>query len=162
MTLKRLISGGQTGVDAAGLRAARDLGIETGGWAPAGWRTEIGPAPWLSGYGLKEHPSRDYPPRTRQNVEDANGVLLVGNPTSPGSRLTQRYAVACGIPIFPVAWKTGMPKVPQAVVVAFQEWLAYDEVTVLDVAGNRESTNPGIGDVVYDFLMRALRPGDAA
>jgi hypothetical protein len=34
--LTRLISGGQTGADQGGLRAARAAGIETGGWAPLG------------------------------------------------------------------------------------------------------------------------------
>ena len=48
-----VISGGQTGVDQAALRAARSCGIPTGGWAPRGWLTEDGPAPWLADYGLK-------------------------------------------------------------------------------------------------------------
>ena len=56
MSLRKVVSGGQTGADQAGLRAARAAGIETGGWAPKGWETEEGPAPWLSDYGLKECP----------------------------------------------------------------------------------------------------------
>jgi Circularly permutated YpsA SLOG family len=39
MLLKKIISGGQTGADQAGLRTAKRLGIETGGWMPQGWRT---------------------------------------------------------------------------------------------------------------------------
>jgi hypothetical protein len=31
--LKKIVSGGQTGADQAGLKAARAAGIETGGWA---------------------------------------------------------------------------------------------------------------------------------
>ena len=45
--LSFVISGGQTGVDQAALRAARTAGIPTGGFAPLGWSTEDGPAPWL-------------------------------------------------------------------------------------------------------------------
>ena len=48
----KIISGGQTGVDQAALRAAKACGIPTGGWAPKGWRTEDGPAPWLADLGL--------------------------------------------------------------------------------------------------------------
>lgn len=46
--LERIVSGGQTGADQAALRAARAAGLPTGGWAPRGWLTEEGPAPWLA------------------------------------------------------------------------------------------------------------------
>jgi len=48
--IERVINGGQTGVDQAGLRAAR-AGIPTGGWPPQGWLTEAGAAPWLADFG---------------------------------------------------------------------------------------------------------------
>ena len=41
----KVISGGQTGVDQAALRAAKAAGIETGGWMPKGFRTLAGPRP---------------------------------------------------------------------------------------------------------------------
>ena len=41
----KIISGGQTGADQAGWRAAKAYGIKTGGWMPKGFMTEIGPAP---------------------------------------------------------------------------------------------------------------------
>ncbi len=47
--IERIISGGQNGVDQAGLRAARAVGIATGGWALHGWTTIDAPAPWLAG-----------------------------------------------------------------------------------------------------------------
>ena len=55
--LECIISGGQTGADQGGLLAARKSGIQTGGWCPLGWRTELGPAPWLAV--LKEPPLPD-------------------------------------------------------------------------------------------------------
>jgi hypothetical protein len=64
--IERVISGGQTGVDQAGLRAARAAGIATGGFAPKGWliESEDGrhnvPAPWLAEYGLVECPEPGY------------------------------------------------------------------------------------------------------
>lgn len=45
MTLRRVISGGQCGVDVAALRAAKRAGLQTGGTMPRGWRTLDGPRP---------------------------------------------------------------------------------------------------------------------
>src|SRR4051812_38794183 len=56
-----VISGGQTGADIGALRAAKALGIATGGYAPLGWRTETGERPSLGiDYGLVESDSADY------------------------------------------------------------------------------------------------------
>ncbi|MFH7326653.1 YpsA SLOG family protein [Desulfurivibrio sp. C05AmB] len=41
--LTRIISGGQTGADQAGLDVAIKLGIPHGGWIPKGRMTEAGP-----------------------------------------------------------------------------------------------------------------------
>ena len=43
--LDKVISGGQTGADQAGWRAARAVGIPTGGWMPLGFLTEDSPRP---------------------------------------------------------------------------------------------------------------------
>jgi len=43
--LERVISGGQTGADQAGWRAARASGIPTGGAMPGGFLTEDGARP---------------------------------------------------------------------------------------------------------------------
>lgn len=40
--IEKIVSGGQTGADQGGLEAAEELGIPTGGWAPAGYYTEQG------------------------------------------------------------------------------------------------------------------------
>lgn len=43
--LSKVISGGQTGVDCAALRAAAACGVERGGWCPPGRESEDGPIP---------------------------------------------------------------------------------------------------------------------
>jgi predicted Rossmann-fold nucleotide-binding protein len=50
--IKKIISGGQTGVNQAALDAARKLNIAHGGWIPKGRKTENGPLPVK--YNLKE------------------------------------------------------------------------------------------------------------
>lgn len=90
----KVISGGQSGVDQAALRSARACGLATGGLVPKGWLTEEGPAPWLSDYGLTEHTSPDYSPRTRANVDDAHATLIIAprEPLTGGTRMTYDYA----------------------------------------------------------------------
>lgn len=90
--ITKVISGGQTGVDQMGLRVAKSLGIPTGGTAAKGWMTELGPYPSLAtDYGLVECTKSGYPPRTEQNVKDADFTVLFGNSSSPGSQLTLQY-----------------------------------------------------------------------
>lgn len=158
----KVISGGQTGVDQSGLRAARACGIETGGWAPKGWLTEAGPAPWLAEYGLVEHESDKYPPRTEANVKNSDSTIWIGNPRSPGARLTFRMCQTHEKPLFwvPKAWvlhgESAMNS--RAMCVAnVKHWLSWDRFEVVNVAGNRESSNPGIGKAAEAFLTEVFR-----
>lgn len=50
----KIISGGQIGADIAALRAAKEHGLETGGWATSRFMTRYGPLPSMGDvYGLK-------------------------------------------------------------------------------------------------------------
>jgi Circularly permutated YpsA SLOG family len=91
MVLKKIISGGQTGVDQAALDVAISFGIDHGGWIPKGRRTEAGKLP--DKYMLKEMPTSSYPKRTEQNVIDSDGTLIISHGRlSVGSRLTNELA----------------------------------------------------------------------
>jgi len=81
-----IISGGDTGVDLAALTTATSLDIPTSGYAPHGWQTESGPAPWLSDYGLTECPTPGYAARTEFNVYFTHGTLIVTH--EPANQLT--------------------------------------------------------------------------
>ena len=160
MIVERVISGGQTGADAAALRAARRLGIPTGGHAPRGWRTQAGPAPWLADYGLVESPW-DYAGRTRANVRDGCAtVRLAANFSSPGEVCTLRAIEMFRKPHHDVlfvrhatgAWSEADPRAVER----FREFLWDNRVRVLNVAGNAERTAPGIGMAVEAFLVSAL------
>jgi hypothetical protein len=147
MTLNRVISGGQTGADQAALRAARAAGIATGGTAAQGWETEAGPAPWLADYGLVECDRPGYPARTEANVRAADGTLWFGDPTSPGGRLTIGWCGTCSKTYCLVKEGLTTPRLVAG-------WLSERGVKVLNVAGNRESRDPGIGGRVEAFLGR--------
>lgn len=152
--VERVISGGQTGADLAGVAAAHRAGIATGGWMPRGFLTEKGPlSPLLvERYGFREHASASYPPRTFANVRDADATIRFARDfATAGERCTLRaieqYAKAyIDVPFGPATDYAG----------DVREWLVERQVRVLNVAGNRESTTPGIGAFVEDFLRRVL------
>ena len=155
MTLTKIISGGQTGADQGALSAGLILVLETGGWAPRGWRTEVGPQKTLlKSYGLRQHRASSYPPRTRANIEESDGTLIFGNPSSPGSTLTAILARKYGKPVFGAVWPFDQDE--KNLQRAFQRWIDSNWIRPLNVAGNRESKNPGIQEATKLFLIKTL------
>lgn len=89
--IRRLVSGGQTGVDRAALDAAIELDIQHGGWCPRGRRAEDGRI--SDHYQLDETKSANYAERTEQNVIDSDATLILyRKPLSGGTKLTKRLA----------------------------------------------------------------------
>lgn len=146
MRPSKVISGGQTGGDQAGLFAARSLAIPTGGWAPKGWRTDIGPAPWLAGFGLREASDADYRVRTMLNVEAADVTLIFGDISSRGCSFTRQHADRV---------RKRWVHIPFD---AKPDWHPPDEPYILNVAGNRERSSPGITAFVLAYLTHLFWP----
>lgn len=74
---EKIISGGQTGVDRAGLDAALKAGIPIGGHCPKGRRAENGVIP--DRYALVETEERYYRIRTERNIIESDGTLIINN-----------------------------------------------------------------------------------
>lgn len=154
--LKKIISGGQTGADQGGLYVAHELGLTTGGWMPKFYLTDDGLRPDLAeAFGLEEHKLASYPPRTEANVKDSDGTLVFGRSTSSGSQLTIRYCREHHKPCFQQYWVFGHDWRDQPA--KFRAWLQIHRIVTLNVAGNRESQNPGIYLAVGLFLKASLR-----
>jgi hypothetical protein len=153
--IKKIISGGQTGADQGGLFWARKNGLETGGTAPLNYRTEEGPAPWLRNYGLQMDGSWFYQPRTEKNVLNSDGTLIFGEPSSAGCRLTRSLCNQYHRPWYVYHWRAPNP-ISEADKKSFREWVEENGIRVLNVAGNRESTNPGVCEAVQRFLDSLL------
>lgn len=151
MILRKIISGGQTGADQGGLVAAAVLGLETGGWMPRGFQTELGPMPDIAKrYKLLEHTQTGYLGRTLTNAVSSDGTLWFGLPNSPGGFATMRRVRNARKPVYVYVW----PKNPANVLDQFfLDWLAHEKITVLNVAGNRESRNAGIFVAVRQYLV---------
>lgn len=152
MIIKRLISGMQTGADQGGLIAAKKAGIPTGGWATKGWRTEDGPNPELGNmYGLVEHESPDYAKRTAANVHDSNGTIRFAYAFgTAGERCTLKNIRWYNKPYFDV--KVLEPPPPEEVA----QWIVANNIEVLNVAGNRESSWPGMEKFVVEYLGKVF------
>jgi hypothetical protein len=152
MAIRKVISGGQTGVDMAALKAARAIGIATGGRCPKGWLTELGPQPeLLKSFGLKQLASESYPARTRANVESADCTIIIADTLDAGSDLTARLCRSLGKPMLHVRRDEIGSGKPQAVA-DMLEWLAALKHDTVNVAGNRESKSPGIEREAEAFL----------
>ena len=155
MQVKCVVSGGQTGADRAALDAAIGLGLPYGGWCPpGGWAEDLPDPPGL----LARHPElREAPPgprsaRTRLNVRDSDVTLvLMRDPaaSSAGTRLTVEVASELGRPVH-------VARAEDAAGVA--AWLGSLGPCVLNVAGPRESEDPGLHAAALETLVSALCP----
>jgi len=133
--LKKIISGGQTGVDRGGLDAAIEAEFPCGGCCPAGRVAEDGIVP--ARYPLSELPDGGYRERTRQNVVDSDGTLVIYlSELRGGTRETVRYCEALGKPV--LALDAGA-STPEEVAAAAWEFVKERGIAVLNVAGPRES-----------------------
>jgi hypothetical protein len=135
--VRRIVSGGQTGVDRAALDVAIELNIEHGGWCPRGRRAEDG---YLDErYQLEETESPEYHIRTEKNVVDSDGTLILAyGELTGGTNLTKRFAIRHNKPYLVIDLNKRIS------VRATRKWLADEQIEVLNVAGPRESTSPGI------------------
>ncbi|MCF8091062.1 MAG: putative molybdenum carrier protein [Desulfotignum sp.] len=138
--IDKIISGGQTGADQAALDVAVKYNIPHGGWIPRGRRTESGPLP--SRYRLAVMPTTDYRDRTRQNILDSQGtVILFRRHLTGGSKLTRELAKNEAKPYLAVDL---LINDPFETAMILQSFVGENNIRVLNVAGPRASHDPGI------------------
>ncbi len=147
--IKRIVSGGQTGVDRAALDVALRLGVPCRGWCPKGRLAEDGPLPLV--YPLKETPTSDYAERTKWNVRDSDGTLvLTWRAPANGTLLTVELARGFRKPCLIIDLMEGGS--PEDVL----SWAEKNGVRVMNVAGPREGKCPGIYEDAVGFLELVL------
>lgn len=149
----KVISGGQTGGDRAGLVAAKECGVATGGHAPFGYRTEVGTDMSLkTEFGLVEHSSPAYPPRTESNVKNSQLTIIFGEEDSAGCALTKKFCRKWHRPYFVVPSIT--PGKVEEIAKAIREMTTFD--LTINVAGNREQKNPGVFEMTRTFMTQLI------
>lgn len=149
MTIEVVISGGQYGADLAGLQAALDAGIPTGGWAPKDYRTERGSNYNLRDiFNLKEHRSSAYPPRTELNVKESDATVIFSERMSSGTNLTIDLCVKHNKPYVLINPFKDDPR-------KLVTFINGTNPSVVNIAGNRESVSPGIERCTIEFLKKS-------
>ena len=146
--LKKIVSGGQTGVDRAALDAARELGIPHGGWCPRGRLAEDGRI--RRRYRLAETPSAGYAQRTGWNVRGSGATLIINRGRLDGGTLyTAQLALERHrkpLLILHLGRRIERSRV--------RAWLRRNRIRVLNVAGPRESKRRGIYRQAKALLAR--------
>ncbi len=152
-----LISGGQTGADRAALDFAIAHGLPHSGWCPKGRRAEDGKI--HPRYKLRQTPSRRYAQRTRRNALDADATAIFSKcPLVGGTVLTLRVCHIHHKPVVVLSPARGIT----VAVRRLRGFLRINHVRVLNVAGPRASTDPGIYDFTIAVLSRAFRSRKAS
>lgn len=150
MNINKIISGGQTGADIAGVDAAIECGVPYGGWLPKGRKCENGTVS-ITYTEFKELVRGGYPKRTEQNVIDSDGTVIFSHgKLTTGSALTARLCKQHHRPFFYMNLdiEADYPK-------QLRDWSIEWDIKSLNVAGSRESKHPGIYDQVKT-IMRAV------
>ena len=144
----KIISGGQTGVDRAALDVALQHEIECGGWCPAGRLDEFGRIP--EHYPLRELKRGSANARTRQNVKDSDGTLIIYFCSlHGGTDYTLWRCIKDSKPYVMIdAAKTSAEQAGSAI----EDFVRKKQIGILNVAGPRQSEWAG----GYDYAFRAL------
>ena len=161
--VRRIVSGGQTGVDRAALDTAIARGIPYGGWCPrGGWAEDLGEPPGLLARyrELRETPDRRPEQRTTWNVRDSDVTLILlsapGIGCSAGTIFTQEQARHFCKPalVLELGRYESLHEAAQ--------WLDdFQADLTLNVAGPRESESPGIYQATRLFLDELISTAGA-
>lgn len=146
MRALKIVSGGQTGADRAGLDFAIAHKIRHGGWCPKGRWAEDGKL--AKRYRLKETASSNPAVRTRWNVRDSDGTVIFSlrKTLRGGTKLTAALARKYRKPVLKIVapGRNGAR--------SLGAFVRKYNIAILNVAGPRESGQAGI----YEFTRRVL------
>jgi hypothetical protein len=151
--IKKIVSGGQTGADRAGLDIAIRWGFPHGGWCPKGRKAENGPI--SSQYQLVETPSASYLQRTEWNVRDSDATVIftIAATLTGGSKRTEEFATKHRKPCLHLPRHSSSYE-PTALIL--QRFVEANGVQVLNVAGTRASKEPDVWKFAYETLENAF------
>ena len=151
----KIVSGGQTGVDRAALDFALKKGIPCGGWCPKGRKAEDGSIPTV--YPLFETTTAEYRERTRMNIIDSDGTLIITRSrffdrgTALTHRLCEQYSKPCLV--------IDLSQSHRQQIEEFSTWIRNAKIKILNIAGPRESALAGIYQATVLFLEEVGQEG---
>jgi len=151
----KIVSGGQTGVDRAALDVALKFDIPCGGWCPKGRKAEDGPI--AIKYPLQETDTAEYAQRTKLNVRDSDGTLILtwGKPQG-GTLLTVKLAQKLHKPYLVINMQENQN------VNSVIKWIEQDNIKVLNIAGPRQSFAAFVYKEASAFLTKIMEGNNYA
>ena len=158
----RIISGGQTGADRAGIQFALENHLLYGGWVPKDRRSEDGVVPEIFTE-MRESSSSNYKIRTEMNVVDGHVTLVFTQcpftDVSGGSWVTIAFAKHHKKPWkhINVADVDAASQLDKFLTDQLAAWSPKkpEENFTINVAGSRESKSPGIQAAVLALLKKS-------
>lgn len=153
---KKIISGGQTGIDRGALDACLEDSYPCGGWCPNNRRAEDGIIDQK--YPLQETHEIHYEARTRLNVINSDGTLII----SPGhlfggTFLTKQIASEADKPVFVVSvFDNTIHNLTEEIF----DWVKAYNINTLNIAGPRKSqwlTGYEIAFLITEKLIDKLK-----
>ncbi|RMX05196.1 hypothetical protein EAW55_00590 [Legionella jordanis] len=143
--IKRIISGGQTGVDQAALKTAKDMAFAIAGFCPKGGLDENQVNSLISFPELTEAASTAPEDRTKRNIEASDGSLIVV-PSWPlpqnskdGTQFMIDYCQRQKKPFIIISLNHKGGSVEK-----IKAWINANRIRSLNIGGPRESSSPGI------------------
>lgn len=150
-TIRKIISGGQTGADRAALDFALKKGVEAGGWVPKGRIAEDGiiASVYLN---LEETNTENYRVRTELNVRDSDATLILSQrDLIGGTALTKELALKYQKPHLHIDFRL---KSTENAIFETKQWLRMNDCRILNIAGHRASEDSEIYQITYEFLTK--------
>jgi len=165
--IEKIISGGQTGADEAGLEIADEMGLKFGGTAAYGYNQQPEKGKNIPNYKLRDYYRlkqgkktirivKDtnkywddfYSDRTAENVKNSSGTVWFGHITEDEKRgygLTERATKA-----------NDKPFLVNPTEKELADWIVKNDIRILNVAGNREYLNVGVKNRTKKTIREAL------
>ncbi len=146
------MSGGQTGVDRAALDFALKHKISCGGWCPKNRKAEDGRI--HDKYPLIETVDEAYLTRTIMNIEESDGTLILYKAKmDAGTILVKCHAENIPKPFLEIKLFEDQDQN----IIDMKNWLIDNSLFVINIAGPRESNNPGVYKETIHFLESFMR-----
>ncbi len=147
--IEKIISGGRTGAGRAALDAAMKLGIAHGGWVLNGKMTEDGPL--SDKYDLKEMPDQNHSERTKNNIKEACGTLILSHGKFREhfdfiKKMSERFSK----PMLHVDLQTTIAFNAATLI---NDWIVDNDIRILNVTGPRDERDPKIYQATLDIIQ---------
>jgi hypothetical protein len=150
--IHKIVSGAQTGVDRAALDAAIAKGVPIGGWVPKGRAAEDGVIP--EQYSMAEMPTSGYRQRTKKNVLDSDGtVIIYFSYLTGGTELTVHFCIQNKQPYVLIdADELSVSRAAKKI----DQFIHDKNIQVMNVAGPRASGHPQAYDFTLEVILQTL------